>query len=41
MARWDIARKYWKTDNAAIKIIMFVIELGIKSIIALYNEGYI
>ena len=37
-ARWDIARKEWKIDNVEIKIITFVIELGVKSIVALYNE---
>ena len=38
-ARWDIARKEWKIDNVEIKIITFDIELGVKSIVALYNEG--
>ena len=37
--RWDIARKEWKIDNVEIKIITFVIELGVKSIVSLYNEG--
>ena len=27
--------------NVEIKIIMFVIELGVKSIVALYNEGQV
>ena len=39
--RWDIARKEWKIDNVEIKIITFVIELGVKSIVAPYNEGQI
>ena len=29
-ARWDIARKECKIDNVEIKIITFVIELGVK-----------
>ena len=35
-ARWDIARspKEWKIDNVEIKIITFLIELGVKSIVA-------
>ena len=32
-ARWDIARKEWKVDSVKIKIITFVIELGVKSIV--------
>ena len=38
-ARWDTARKEWKINNVKIKIITFVIELGVKSIVATYNEG--
>ena len=38
-ARWDIARKEWKSDNVEIKIITFGIELDVKSITAPYNEG--
>ena len=37
--RWDIARKESKIDNVEIKIITFVIELGVKSIVAPYTEG--
>ena len=37
----DIAQKEWKIDNVEIKIIMFVIELGVKLIVALYNEGQV
>ena len=37
-ARWDIARKEWKIDNVEIRIIMFVIELGVKSIVAPYMK---
>ena len=33
-ARWDIARKEWKIHNVEIKIIMFVIERGVKSFIS-------
>ena len=40
-ARWDIAQKEWKIDNVEIKIITFVIELGVKSTVALYNEGQV
>ena len=40
-ARWDIARKEWKIDNVEIKIITFVIELGVKSIVAPYIEGQV
>ena len=40
-ARWDIAQKEWKIDNVEIKIITFVIELGVKSIVALCNEGQV
>ena len=40
-ARWDIARKEWKIDNVEIKIITFVIELGIKSIVTPYIEGQV
>ena len=39
--RWHIAPKEWKIDNVEIKIVMFVIELGVKSIVALYNEGQV
>ena len=28
-------------DNVEIKIVTFVIELGVKSIVALYNEGQV
>ena len=38
-ARFDVARKEWKIDNVEIKTTTFVIELGVKSIVALYNEG--
>ena len=38
-AGWDIARKVWKINNVEIKIITFVIELGVKSIVVPYNEG--
>ena len=38
-ARWDIARKVRKIDNVEIKIITFVIELGVKSTVAPYDEG--
>ena len=41
MKGWDIARKERKIDNVEIKIITFVIELGVKSIVALYNEGQV
>ena len=27
--RWDIARKEWKIDDVEIKIVTFVIELGV------------
>ena len=37
----DIARKEWKIDNVEIKIITFVIELGVKSTVSLYNEGQV
>ena len=37
-ARWDVARKEWKIDNVEIKIIRFVIELGVKSIVAPFYE---
>ena len=30
MAKWDIARKKWKNDNVEIKIITFIMELGVK-----------
>ena len=30
-----------KYDNVEIKIITFVIELGVKSIVGLYNEGQV
>ena len=40
-ARWDIARKEWKIDNVEIKIITFVTELGVKSIVAPYIEGQV
>ena len=36
-ARWHIAQKEWKIDNVEIKIITFVIEFGVKSIVAPYN----
>ena len=39
--RWDIVRKEWKIDNVEIKIITFVIELGVKSIVVPYNEGQV
>ena len=35
----DIARKEWKIDNVEIKIIRFGLELGVKPIVAPYNEG--
>ena len=38
MATWDVPRKEWKIDNTEIKIIVFVIELGVKSIVAPFNE---
>ena len=34
LARGDIAQKEWKIDNVEIKIITFVIKLGVKSIVA-------
>ena len=37
-ARWDIAGKEWKIDNVEIKIITFVMVVGVKSIVAPYNE---
>ena len=40
-ARWDIARKERKIGNVEIKIITFVIELGVKSIVALHNESQV
>ena len=40
-AGWDIARKERKIDNVEIKIITFVIELGVKSIVASHNEGQV
>ena len=32
-------QKEWEIDNVKIKIITFFIELGVKSIVAPYNEG--
>ena len=41
MKMGNIARKEWKIYNVEIKIITFVIELGVKSIVALYNVGQV
>ena len=38
-AIWEIAGKKWKIDNLEIKIITFAVEIGVKSIVASYNEG--
>ena len=38
-AKWDIPQKEWEIHNVEIKIITFVMELSVKSIVALDNEG--